>query len=120
VVLARKLGKRDRKPEEIPGVDRCRLESGEGVLGSTEFSICRLVVGRVSSIVRTAEVEELLVVVVVVVVVVAVDSLSVAELVSAEDFLADVALVEGKRDLGGWSSMEVEVVGSRLKTYLFL
>jgi hypothetical protein len=116
VVLARKLGKRDRKPEEIPGVDRCRLESGEGVLGSTEFSICRLVVGRVSSIVRTAEVEELLVVVVVV----AVDSLSVAELVSAEDFLADVALVEGKRDLGGWSSMEVEVVGSRLKTYLFL
>jgi hypothetical protein len=46
--------------------------------------------------------------------------LFVAELVSAEDFLAEVALAEGERDLEGWSSMEVEAAGSRLKTYLFL
>ena len=86
------------------------------MLGSIEVSICRFVVGRGSSIVRKVEVEGLLVVVV------AVDSLSVAELVSAEDsnFLAEVALAEGKRDLGGWSSMEVEGAGSRWKTYLFL
>ena len=84
------------------------------MLGSIEVSIYRLVVGRGSSIVRKVEVEGLLVVVV--------DLLSVAELVSAEDsnFLAEVALAEGKRDLGGWSSMEVEVAGSRWKTYLFL
>ncbi len=118
MLLSRKLDKRCRKLQVdlLPDMYRCRLESGGRVLvlGSIEVSIYRFVEGRGSSIVRVAEVEGLLVVVVVV------DLLSVAELVSAEDFLAEVALAEGRRDLAGWSSMEVEVAGSRLKTYLFL
>lgn len=113
VLLARKLGKRGKKKLELelellPNMDRCILESGESreVLGSTEVSLCRLVVilGRGSDIVRMSEGEGLLAVAVAG----GVDLWFVAELVVAAEEME-------KRCLGGWSSMEVEVAGSWLR-----